>query len=63
MDEGRNMILLFPTLIKFKSKEDRDKWTPSCHMFYGQRVVDVKDGKPKYKGLDSDPVEMDKSLW
>ena len=23
MDEGRNMILLFPTLIDFKSPEDR----------------------------------------
>ena len=57
------MILLFPTLVKFKSKEQRDKWAPSCHMFYGQRVVDVKDGKPKYKGLDSDPVEMDRELW
>jgi hypothetical protein len=34
-----------------------------CHMFYKQRVVDIKDGKPKYEGLDQDPVEMDKSLW
>ncbi|MCJ1330763.1 hypothetical protein MMC10_007450 [Thelotrema lepadinum] len=65
MDEGRNMILLFPTLIKFGSKEKRDKWAPTCHMFYGQRVVDVKDGKPKYKGLDSEKEkgEMDKELW
>ena len=59
------MILLFPTLIKFGSKEKRDKWAPTCHMFYGQRVVDVKDGKPKYKGLDSEKEkgEMDKELW
>ena len=29
MDEGRNMILLFPSLIKFESKEDRDKFAPT----------------------------------
>lgn len=23
-----------------------------CHMFYDQRVVDVKDGTPKWTGLD-----------
>ena len=26
----------------------------SCHMFYGQRVVDIKDGKPKWSGLSDD---------
>lgn len=57
------MILLFPTLIKFDKKEDRDKWAPTCHMFYSQRQVDIKDGKPKYKGLDSESDEMDKDLW
>jgi hypothetical protein len=29
MDEGRNMILLFPTLISFKSEEDKKKFAPS----------------------------------
>jgi hypothetical protein len=29
MDEGRNMILLFPTLIKFEGKrEDMEKFAP-----------------------------------
>lgn len=28
MDEGRNMILLFPTLINFKSPEDRKNFEP-----------------------------------
>ena len=28
MDEGRNMILLFPTLINFKSEEDRKNFEP-----------------------------------
>ena len=29
MDEGRNMILLFPGLIKWKSDEEREKFKPS----------------------------------
>ncbi len=29
MDEGRNMILLFPTLINFKSEEDRKNFEPT----------------------------------
>lgn len=28
MDEGRNMILLFPTLIKFKNVEERKRFDP-----------------------------------
>jgi hypothetical protein len=28
MDEGRNMILLFPSLIKFKSKKERENFKP-----------------------------------
>ncbi|MCJ1322242.1 hypothetical protein MMC15_007589 [Xylographa vitiligo] len=52
MDEGRNMILLFPSLIKFESKEDRDKFAPTCHMFYPMRQVDIPDGKPKWTGID-----------
>lgn len=35
------MILLFPSLIHFKTKADRLNFKPRCHMFYGQRVMDV----------------------
>lgn len=52
MDEGRNMILLFPTLVKFAGKEERERFMPQCHMFYTQRVVDVKDGLPKWTGMN-----------
>jgi len=51
MDEGRNMILLFPSLIKFKEGEKR-KFDPTCHMFYGNRLVDIKDGLPKWTGIN-----------
>ena len=52
MDEGRNMILLFPSLIKFKSDKDKENFKPRMHMFYGERVMDIPDGLPKWSGLN-----------
>ena len=59
MDEGRNMILLFPTLVNIQTEEDKAKWRPRCHMFYNQRVIDIPDGLPKWTGLNqsSDLIE------
>lgn len=34
MDEGRNMILLFPTLIDFKSEEDRKNFAPTYGLLF-----------------------------
>ncbi|KAK5946222.1 hypothetical protein PMZ80_000363 [Knufia obscura] len=66
MDEGRNMILLFPTLIEGINEGDaREAFKPTCHMFYPQRVVDFNgDGIVKWKGLDnqSDLVDDDGSV-
>ncbi|KAI1354914.1 Mss4-like protein [Xylaria sp. FL0043] len=53
MDEGRNMVLMFPGIIKFKDPEDKKAFDPQCHIFYSQRVVDLPDGKPKWVGLDN----------
>lgn len=52
MDEGRNTVLLFPALVNFKSQEDKKRFDPSCHIFYGSRVVDISDGKPKWEGIN-----------
>ena len=59
MDEGRNMILLFPSLVHLKTDEDKAYFKPRCHMFYGQRVMDIPDGLPKWSGIsgDSDLIE------
>ena len=54
MDEGRNMILLFPSLIKL-GDEGKKNFKPTCHMFYGQRVVDIPDGTPKVCFPSSSP--------
>ncbi|KAH9909614.1 glutathione-dependent formaldehyde-activating, GFA [Xylariomycetidae sp. FL2044] len=52
MDEGRNMVLMFPAIIKFGDPEHKKLFDPECHIFYSQRVVDLPDGKPKWTGLD-----------
>jgi len=46
------MILLFPSLINFKSAAERKKFDPSCHIFYGQRLLDIPDGLPKWSGMN-----------
>ncbi|KAI1138628.1 Mss4-like protein [Hypoxylon sp. FL0543] len=52
MDEGRNMVLMFPGIIKFSDAEHKKLFDPQCHIFYSQRVVDIHDGKPKWSRLD-----------
>ncbi|KAM0256573.1 hypothetical protein ACHAQJ_004860 [Trichoderma viride] len=53
MDEGRNMVLLFPTLLSFQNENQKKNFEIQCHIFYSQRVVDLPDGKPKWTGLDN----------
>ena len=54
MDEGRNMILLFPGLIEeIMSDEGRKAFKAQSHMFYNERTVDFHgDGVTKFVGLD-----------
>jgi hypothetical protein len=61
MDEGRNMILLFPTLIKdISTPKGREAFKVQSHMFYPQRVVDFKgDGVKKFKGLQDESPLVD----
>ncbi|KAI1612917.1 Mss4-like protein [Exophiala viscosa] len=66
MDEGRNMILLFPPLIKkINTKEGRQAFKPTCHMFYPQRVAEFRgDGIVKWAGIDnnSDLIDDDENV-
>lgn len=61
MDEGRNMILLFPSLIEgIATKQGREAFKPACHMFYPQRLVDFTgDGVVKWRGLDNQSDLLD----
>lgn len=50
-DEGRRMWLAFPPLFDFGSgSEMPESFKPTCHLFYGQRVIDVCDNLPKWAG-------------
>ncbi len=50
-DEGRKMWLAFPSLFSFENYESvPEKFKPTCHIFYGLRVVDVDDELPKWSG-------------
>ncbi|KAL2059861.1 hypothetical protein VTL71DRAFT_10016 [Oculimacula yallundae] len=53
MDEGRSMILLFPGLLEL-SKEAKELFKPTLHMFYANRMVDINDGLPKWSGMQDD---------
>ncbi|KAG9045909.1 hypothetical protein FS837_005428 [Tulasnella sp. UAMH 9824] len=58
MDEGRKMCMLFPTLIKFPSKDALALWQPTCHIFYEERACDIPDGKPKWPRHKDDGEPM-----
>ncbi|KAH8595969.1 Mss4-like protein [Bisporella sp. PMI_857] len=59
IDEGRNMVLIFPTLINFKSQEEQKRFDSTCHIFYGSRVVDISDGRPKWCGINEKSKLLD----
>ncbi|SEA75603.1 Uncharacterized conserved protein [Desulfuromusa kysingii] len=50
-DEGRRMWLAFPSLFDFEpGTQVPDSFKPTCHLFYGQRVIDISDNLPKWSG-------------
>lgn len=50
-DEGRNMWLAFPSLFEFGvPPEIPEAFKPTCHIFYGMRVIDIDDALPKWSG-------------
>ena len=50
-DEGRRMWLAFPSLFDFGfPPKVPEAFRPTCHIFYGSRVVDVNDELPKWSG-------------
>ena len=50
-DEGRRMWLAFPSLFDFGfPPKVPQAFRPTCHFFYGSRVVEISDGLPKWSG-------------
>jgi hypothetical protein len=50
-DEGRRMFMAFGPLFDFGfPPRVPPAFVPTCHIFYGARVIDVEDGRPKFLG-------------
>jgi hypothetical protein len=50
-DEGRRMWLTFPSLFDFGFPPKVPKvFMPTCHIFYGSRVIDINDDLTKWSG-------------
>ena len=50
-DEGRRMWLAFPSLFDFgRPPQVPPRFMPTCHIFYGTRVMDMPDDLPKWSG-------------
>jgi len=58
MDEGNNKILLYPATIKFRNEDERKNFAAQYHMFYKERVIDIKDGLPKWERMKDDSELM-----
>ena len=53
-DEGRRMFLAFGPLFDFgHPPQIPAAFQPTCHFFYGARVIDINDDKPKYLAQDA----------
>ncbi|KAK9898407.1 hypothetical protein P389DRAFT_166905 [Cystobasidium minutum MCA 4210] len=57
-DEGRNMMLMYPSTFNFEKKEDRSPFLPDKHIFYAQRAIDVEDGTAKWEGMPDDSKQL-----
>jgi len=58
-DEGRNMWLAFPTLFDFGTPpEVPEAFRPTCHIFYGMRVMDIADELPKWSGHKDESTRL-----
>jgi hypothetical protein len=50
-DEGRRMWLAFPSLFDFGHPANvPDSFNPTCHIFYGTRVIESQDDLPRWSG-------------
>ena len=50
-DEGRRMWLAFPSLFDFSGfAAVPEAFRPTCHLFYGSRIIDMDDDLPKWSG-------------
>ena len=46
-DEGRNMVMAYPSPFVFENNEVPSAFAPTAHIFYSERVMDLDDDVPK----------------
>ncbi|KAJ1020786.1 hypothetical protein NDA16_004176 [Ustilago loliicola] len=49
-DEGRNMVMAYPSSFVFENNHVPDVFAPTAHIFYSERVMDLDDDIPKWAG-------------
>lgn len=49
-DEGRRVVLAYPSSFSFKDRKVPKEFAPSCHIFYGESIIEIDDGIPKWSG-------------
>jgi len=58
-DEGRRMWLAFPALFEFGPLAGTPaSFKPTCHICYGQRVIDIHDNLPKWSGHKNHSAQL-----
>ena len=58
-DEGRRMWLAFPSLFDFGFPPKVPKaFMPTCHIFYGSRIINISDDLPKWSGHKNNSERM-----
>ncbi|KZV90567.1 hypothetical protein EXIGLDRAFT_676967 [Exidia glandulosa HHB12029] len=58
-DEGRNMVLAFPSAFELPPGPLPEPLRSQMHICYGSRTADVLDGLPKWSGLNGESKRLD----
>lgn len=44
------MVLAYPSSFHFEEGRVPKEFAPTCHIFYGEAIIEVDDGVPKWSG-------------
>lgn len=62
MDEGRDMIMAFPTLFEFVKRDAKPEFPPAflptCHIFCATKCLDTDDGLPNFLDDRQTPLSV-----
>lgn len=58
-DEGRNMVMAYPSSFGFEENKVPAAFAPTAHIFYSERVMDLDDDVPKVSIQPRNPNSAD----